>query len=74
HAQARNVGIDITERDDRIELAVSDDGRGFDPDAPSKGFGLTGMRERVALADGELEIESGPAGTTVRARLPAARS
>ncbi|HYM58974.1 MAG TPA: GAF domain-containing sensor histidine kinase [Solirubrobacteraceae bacterium] len=74
HAQAHTIGIDIKERDNRIELSVSDDGRGFDPDAPSKGFGLTGMRERVALADGELEIESGPTGTIVRARLPARRA
>ena len=42
-------------------------------DHGSKGFGLTGMRERVELAGGELEIESGPAGTTVRARLPVRR-
>ena len=74
HARARTIRIDITERDDCVELSVSDDDRGFEPDAPRKGFGLTGMRERVALADGELEIESGPTGTTVRARLPARRA
>ncbi|MDP9293528.1 MAG: GAF domain-containing sensor histidine kinase [Actinomycetota bacterium] len=74
HAQARTIRIDITERDNYVELTVSDDGRGFEPDAPRKGFGLTGMGERVALADGELEIESGPTGTTVRARLPARRA
>ncbi len=37
------------------------------------GFGLTGMRERVALAAGELDIQTTPGGTTIRARLPARR-
>ena len=37
------------------------------------GFGLTGMRERVALAGGELDIQTAPGGTSVRARLPARR-
>jgi signal transduction histidine kinase len=32
------------------------------------------MRERVELADGELDIDSGPSGTTVRARVPVRRS
>ena len=36
----------------------------------SGGFGLTGMRERVELAGGELDIDSGSSGTTVKARLP----
>ena len=57
-----------------MDVAVADDGRGFDTATPdSGGFGLTGMRERVELADGELDIESGPSGTTVRARLPVRR-
>ncbi len=34
------------------------------------GFGLAGMRERVLLAGGSLSIESGEAGTTLRATLP----
>ena len=55
-------------------MAVADDGCGFDPvTTEGGGFGLTGMRERVELADGELDIDSGPTGTTVRARLPVRR-
>ena len=53
-------------------MNVSDDGVGFDPDDRREGFGMLGMRERVALAGGSLEVASQPgAGTTVRARLPA---
>ena len=73
HSGATRVKIDVTERDGSVDLAVTDDGRGFDAAARSAGFGLTGMRERVALAAGALEIETGATGTTVRARLPAHR-
>src|SRR4051794_19217122 len=74
HAGASRIRIDVEERDGCVDVAVADDGRGFDPHATSStGFGLTGMRERVELADGELDIDSGPAGTTVRAKLPVTR-
>ena len=73
HAGASRVRIEVTERDGFIEVAVADDGKGFDPAARATGFGLTGMRERVALAAGELDIQTAPGGTTIRARLPARR-
>ncbi len=74
HAGASHIRIDVTEHDGSVEVAVADDGRGFDPETTKGGgFGLTGMRERVELADGELDIDSGPSGTTVRARLPVRR-
>jgi len=54
------------------ELLVADDGRGFDPSATVGGFGLEGMRDRVTLAGGDLDVASAPdRGTTVRVRLPA---
>jgi signal transduction histidine kinase len=65
------VTISVRRRDDAVRVEVCDDGRGFDPDAPAGGFGLAGMRERVALLDGELDVESSPAGTRVIAVLPA---
>ena len=73
HAGASHIRIDVTDHDGSVEVAVADNGRGFDPDTTDGGFGLTGMRERVELADGELDIDSGPSGTTVRARLPVRR-
>jgi len=55
-----------------IELTVADAGTGFDLRAAKRtGLGLTSMRERLKLVDGELSIDSKPgAGTTVRARVP----
>lgn len=71
HAAAEHVSIRVARHDLEVEVSVTDDGRGFDADAPSLGFGLPGMRERVVLAGGRLAIESAPgAGTTVRACVP----
>ena len=56
--------------DGRIEIEVSDDGAGFDPAVATSGFGLEGMRERVALSGGQLDVLPGADGTTVRAELP----
>jgi signal transduction histidine kinase len=50
---------------------VADDGSGFDVDVVDAGFGLTGMRERVALSGGAIDVDSGRGGTTVRVTLPA---
>ena len=74
HAGASRVHIEVTERDGFLDVAVADDGNGFDPAAQPGGFGLIGMRERVKLAAGELEIQTSTAGTTVHARLPARRA
>jgi signal transduction histidine kinase len=73
HAGASNIRIDVTEHDGCVEIAVTDDGRGFDLGEEPKGFGLMGMRERVELAGGQLDIESAPSGTTVHATLPVQR-
>lgn len=51
------------------ELVVRDDGTGFDT-GRAAGHGLAGMRERLAVCGGTVEVASGPAGTTVRARCP----
>jgi signal transduction histidine kinase len=73
HAQAGRVAVLIQRQDGQLRVIVEDDARGFDVEAAaSRGrLGLLGMRERVALLGGELEIESGPAsGTTLIASLP----
>jgi signal transduction histidine kinase len=44
----------------RLRLVVEDDGRGFDPTAPTARLGLAGIRERVELLGGRLRIESSP--------------
>ena len=74
HAQASRVELTLLHRDDVVELSVSDNGVGFDPHDTGDGLGLVGMRERVALAGGNLEIVSAPGkGATLRARLPPRR-
>ena len=73
HAHARAVGLSLRGLDGGLQLAVQDDGVGFDPaidrDRPS--LGLASMRERVRSLDGELDIESAPGqGTTIMAWVP----
>lgn len=74
HARASAARVEVAHRDGELRIEVSDDGVGFDPRARTNGFGLAGMRERVALAGGELELTSGEGGTCVRVRLPLASS
>lgn len=70
HSGATRAAIEIERRDDVLVLEVSDDGCGFAP-GPHDGAGINGMRERVALVGGRIEIESSPgAGTRVRMTLP----
>ncbi len=71
HAGAERVSLQVTAAGSRLDALISDDGRGFDPAAGHSGFGLGGMRERVELTGGELQIESTPgAGTRVMASIP----
>lgn len=75
HARARVVGAELTYEGAMLELVVQDDGVGCPAGLRRRGtsgLGLRGMRERVVLLGGSLEIESKPGGgTTVRARVPA---
>jgi len=72
HAAATRATITVEESAHAIHVHVADDGHGFDPSAPGDGgFGLTGMRERVSLLRGELEISSSAVGTTIAAAIPA---
>ncbi len=72
HAQARRVSIVLMRRNGRAAAVIEDDGRGFDPTRTRDGgLGLVGMRERLALLDGRLTVESSPdAGTTLAVEVP----
>jgi signal transduction histidine kinase len=71
HARARRVDVQVTDRDGAVAVLVYDDGDGFDLEQTSSGFGLLGMRERLALVDGTLCVDSTPGGgTTLRAAIP----
>jgi two-component system sensor histidine kinase UhpB len=75
HARADRVDIVLEHTSDGALLIIEDNGIGFDPsqlETPGAGLGLIGMRERAALAGGEVHIESAPGqGTTLILRIPA---
>lgn len=76
HAEASRLVISLRDLgQEGVELAVEDDGQGFEPDEVARGVGavgLRGMRERAGAAGGRLELESEPGrGTRVRAVFPA---
>ena len=71
HAQARSVLLRVVERDGQLQLQVVDDGVGFDPAQQPGGSGVSGMRERLRLFQGRLEVHSAPGhGTRLRAVVP----
>jgi signal transduction histidine kinase len=72
HADAHNISVSLARRESTVAAVIEDDGSGFDQRAVrEESVGLIGMRERLALLDGRLEIESRPgAGTTVVAEVP----
>lgn len=76
HARARQVTIRLWEDGRRLSLQIEDDGAGFNPHEidPSDSTGLSGMRERVILIGGSLEIDSEAGyGTCLTAEFPLSR-
>jgi signal transduction histidine kinase len=72
HAEGTRVSILLVRRNGLATVVIEDDGRGFVPGAiRSDSIGLEGMRERVALHDGRLTIETAPgSGTTLHVEVP----
>jgi signal transduction histidine kinase len=76
YAQARHADVTLQAYDNHIEVAVRDDGQGFDPAQvrPST-HGLAGMRHRVEAAGGRLTVSTRPGGgTRIAAVLPTHRA
>jgi len=72
HAHAAHVEVALLDAGEgEIELAIADDGVGFDPESAYPGhFGVTGIREQAQLIDAELDLHSEPGkGTSLRLRL-----
>ncbi|MGO4421517.1 sensor histidine kinase, partial [Streptomyces sp. MCAF7] len=70
HARASTVGVILTRRPYGVELEVTDDGTGFVPEG-SAGFGLDGMRKRLAELGGRLTVTSSVGdGTRILAVIP----
>jgi PAS domain S-box-containing protein len=73
HAQARTIALNLQFEDNQLELAVVDDGLGFDLTAPllTCGLGIVGMQERAQQMGAHLDLESAPGcGTRIAVRLP----
>ncbi|GAB2846030.1 sensor histidine kinase [Streptomyces deserti] len=72
HARAAAVELTLDYRPGQVVLTVEDDGMGFDEAALSgSGVGITGMRDRIAEAGGEVRLCTSPGrGTTVTVSLP----
>jgi two-component system, NarL family, sensor histidine kinase UhpB len=72
HAEASTIQVSLSVLDDRLVLAVRDDGRGLDPEAEHTARnGLRGMRERAMLVGGTLAIASQPGeGAEVKLEVP----
>lgn len=80
HAKARHVVVSITFDAVLIAVRISDDGIGFDvaevfkksQRGRTRGFGIIGLRERVALLNGKFHVESRPnEGATIKIEIPA---
>jgi signal transduction histidine kinase len=73
HAHAERVRIALQKSDGFVTARIEDDGRGFTESEDGEGLGLIGIRERVELVRGRLEIESSEGnGTTIVVEVPAA--
>lgn len=73
HASAHSVLVHLVERSGRLQLQIVDDGCGFDPEGArgNGGIGLGGIRERLQLFNGQLELHSTVGhGTRLRAVVP----
>jgi signal transduction histidine kinase len=77
HARAENVLVQCAVAQERVRLEIEDDGEGFEPsalrtpDRSGRGLGLMGMRERVELLGGRLQLVAAPGqGTHLTLELP----
>jgi signal transduction histidine kinase len=71
HSAAKSAAVVLSIRDHSVELSIADDGAGFDPAGASSGFGLAGLRDRLALVHGTLAVTASPdGGTMLVASLP----
>jgi len=77
HARAKKVKLRLDQQPETVTLTIEDDGRGFDLDelqntgSSPQGLGLTGMKDRLSLLGGRLDIQSKPGeGTRIEIEIP----
>jgi signal transduction histidine kinase len=71
HAQTQSIQIYINYSVQALQLSIRDDGCGFEPQSPTRGFGLLGMQQRAARIGATWHLTSQPGqGTTITVSLP----
>lgn len=73
HARAGKVWVSLSERGNLLDMEIRDNGTGFDTSQIGKQaghYGILGMRERVRLIGGKLDLFSGSEGTRVQVEVP----
>ncbi len=71
HAEAKNVSLQIGQRDNKIILMIEDDGKGFDVNVHRDGYGLQNLSARTKLLKGSMTIDSKTGkGTSVLIEIP----
>ena len=58
HSKAQNVKVNLQTFPEHLHLSIKDDGKGFNPELNTTGFGLQGMQERITSLNGKFEIYS----------------
>lgn len=71
HSQSTEVNLKVQTFPKRLHLFIEDNGRGFNPEQNTTGFGLQGMSERVIALDGDIKINSSVGyGCTIAIDIP----
>jgi signal transduction histidine kinase len=71
HSQAKAIKVELQTFPQHLYLLIQDNGRGFNPNQNTTGFGLQGMRERVTALKGKIEIDSDlDRGCTITIKIP----
>ncbi|WP_418262184.1 sensor histidine kinase [Flavobacterium faecale] len=69
HAQARQITIAVSEKENQLLITIKDDGIGFDSATIVKGNGLNNMKKRIQQIGGQFILDSNSQGTKVEIRL-----
>jgi signal transduction histidine kinase len=64
HSGASTINVQLIQENNRVSLAVQDNGCGYDKESSRQGVGLKSLRDRVTALNGKLEIESSPENGT----------
>ncbi|MFQ6027153.1 MAG: GAF domain-containing protein [Dehalococcoidia bacterium] len=73
YAQAQQVYVSLVQTDDQLDLKISDDGVGFDPERAEldRGYGLPNIKDRAERLEGVLRLDSSPGqGTRLHITIP----